>query len=83
MIGVGCCIWATATALFATCHSVGAGAPIWALNGVGLSLVVPACQSLTADLFPSSARGRAFGLLWMTALLGGMLAPLTATNLGE
>lgn len=39
-------------------------------------------QSLTADLFPAARRGRAFGCLYLTAALGGMLGALYATNLG-
>ena len=40
-------------------------------------------QSLTADLFPEGARGRAFGLLYLTGALGGMLGALWATNMGR
>lgn len=40
-------------------------------------------QSLTADLFAVAARGRAFGMLYLTSALGGMLGALFATNLGE
>jgi MFS family permease len=53
-----------------------------ALNGVGLALLVPCCQSLIADLYPAEQRGRAFGTLQLTASLGGMLGGVFATNLG-
>lgn len=53
-----------------------------ALNGVGLALLVPCCQSLIADLYPAEQRGRAFGTLQLTASLGGMLGGVFATNMG-
>ena len=53
-----------------------------ALNGVGLALLVPCCQSLIADLYPAEQRGRAFGTLQLTASFGGMLGGVFATNMG-
>ena len=35
-----------------------------------------------ADYYPPAARGRAFGALYLTGALGGMLGSLYATNLG-
>ena len=37
-------------------------------------------QSLTADYYHSSSRGQAFGTLWLTISVGGMLGALYATN---
>lgn len=53
-----------------------------ALNGVGLALLVPCCQSLIADLYPADQRGRAFGTLQLTASMGGMFGGVFATNMG-
>jgi MFS family permease len=52
------------------------------VNGLGLALLVPCCQSLIADLYPAEQRGRAFGTLQLTASLGGMLGGVFATNMG-
>ena len=41
-----------------------------AWNGLGLALVIPCVQSLIADVYSASARGRAFGLLFLTSSLG-------------
>lgn len=41
-----------------------------ALNGVGLALVMPACQSLIADLYEAQQRGRAFGIIMTVAAFG-------------
>lgn len=42
----------------------------------GLALVIPNVQSLTADYYHASSRGQAFGALWLTISLGGMLGAL-------
>lgn len=38
----------------------------WAVNGVGLAMVVPNTQSLVADFYDEAHRGRAFGALYFT-----------------
>lgn len=80
VIAVGCWLWATMTSLFALTHSLAAAMPICAMNGVGLALVIPNVQSLTADYYHASSRGQAFGTLWLTISVGGMLGALYATN---
>ena len=57
--------------------------PFWAMNGVGLALLIPTAQSLTADYNPADRRGSAFGLLWMTGALGALLGAVFATNVGH
>ncbi|PSC76181.1 MFS general substrate transporter [Micractinium conductrix] len=80
VIAIGCWIWAAMTALFALTTRLSVALPICAINGVGLALVIPNVQSLTADYYHASARGQAFGTLWLTISLGGMLGALYATN---
>ncbi|PRW32866.1 MFS general substrate transporter isoform A [Chlorella sorokiniana] len=80
VVAAGCWLWATMTALFAMTTRLAVAMPICAVNGIGLALVIPNVQSLTADYYPSSARGKAFGALWLTISLGGMLGALYATN---
>ena len=82
VIAIGCIVWSTFTALFAFTNSVSVALPLCAMNGVGLALVIPSVQSLTADLNPPESRGRAFGSLWLTISFGGMLGALYATNMG-
>ena len=44
---------------------------VWCgVNGVGLALVIPCVQSLTADYNPAEMRGRAFGIMAFTAAMG-------------
>lgn len=82
VIAVGCCIWATFTTLFACVSSLSIAIILCAVNGLGLALVIPSVQSLTADLTAREARGTAFGSLWLVISLGGMLGALYATNVG-
>ena len=82
VIFVGCTIWGCMTALFSGCTTTAQGYVLWAINGIGLALVVPTGQSLTADYFPEASRGRAFGALYLTGAFGAMLGAIYATNLG-
>ena len=54
-----------------------------AVNGVGLALVIPNAQSITADFYDELDRGKAFGALYMTSAIGGALGSLYATNIGQ
>ncbi|KAI3430502.1 hypothetical protein D9Q98_005097 [Chlorella vulgaris] len=80
VIAIGCWLWAAMTAVFACTTSLYIAMPVCAINGVGLALVIPNVQSLTADYHHSSSRGQAFGTLWLTISVGGMLGALYATN---
>ena len=83
MTAAGCLLWAATTAGFGAARSLRQGLALWAINGVGLALVIPSGQSLIADYYPPAARGRAFGALYLTGALGGMVGSLYATNLGD
>ena len=82
MTAAGCLLWAATTAGFGAARTLQQGAVLWAINGVGLALVIPSGQSLIADYYPPASRGRAFGWLYLTGALGGMIGSLYATNLG-
>lgn len=82
VVALGCTIWGCMTALFSSCTSLNQGYLLWAVNGIGLSLVIPTGQSLTADYYSEAARGRAFGALYLTGAIGAMLGSIYATNLG-
>ena len=58
------------------------GMVLSAINGVGLALVIPNAQSITADYYDELDRGKAFGALYMTSALGGAFGSLYATNQG-
>ncbi|PSC76554.1 MFS general substrate transporter [Micractinium conductrix] len=79
----GCFIWGVMAICFSFTNSVRTGMAFWAFNGVGLGLLLPNAQSLIADYFSALSRGKAFGALYLTSALGGMLGALFATNMGH
>ena len=48
---VGCVMWGVCTAAFSVCRSLREGYLFWAVNGIGLALVIPTSQSLIADYY--------------------------------
>ena len=54
-----------------------------AVNGLGLSLVIPCSQSVIADLYSPTFRGRAFGLMQLVSAAGAVGGGLFATNVGH
>lgn len=70
---------------FALASGVLQGAVLWALNGAGLALVVPAAQSLVAEYCgPSRAwlRGGVLAGMGLAGSLGAGAGALYATNIG-
>jgi MFS family permease len=49
------------------------------LTGIGLAVIVPTAQSLIADYYPPKERGKAFGLLGLTAITGVIIGTIFAT----
>lgn len=82
ILSFGAFIWGAMTLGFGFTSSVAAALPLWACNGLGLSLLIPCSQSLTADYNPETARGRAFGLLHLVGAVGALIGALFATNIG-
>ena len=66
VIAAGCFIWGVFTMLFTFTTTWHWGALMWAWNGVGLAFVIPNTQSLVADFYDDSSRGKAFGTLYTT-----------------
>ncbi|KAJ1702611.1 hypothetical protein LUZ63_002390 [Rhynchospora breviuscula] len=89
IIALGAFLWAGATFLVGISSSFLQVAISRGLNGIGLALVAPACQSLVADCTEAESRGSAFGWLQFTgcmgAVLGGffgiLLAPTTVIGI--
>ena len=80
VVAAGCFVWGATMVGFAFARTLGAGVAYWAVTGLGLCLVIPSVQSLTADLYPEADRGKAFGTLHLTSALGAALGGLYATN---
>lgn len=82
VISLGCFVWGATMFGFAFSTTLAQGIIAWAITGLGLCLVIPNVQSLTADLYPEAHRGKAFGTLQMSSALGAALGGLYATNVG-
>lgn len=78
----GCFVWAIMTTFFGCARTLNQGIAAWAINGLGLAMVIPCGQSLVADYYVAAERGKAFGGLSLTAAVGGMLGSVYATNMG-
>jgi MFS family permease len=50
-----------------------------ALNGIGLSVINPIAFTILSDLYPDAQRGKAFGLLALSASVGSTLSSVAAT----
>ena len=79
----GAAIWGSMTLGFSQATTVTGGLVFWAINGIGLSFLIPSAQSLTADYNSEEHRGRAFGFLHMVGALGALVGALFATNIGH
>ena len=82
VIGAGATVWGLTMVAFAFATSLAQGVALWSITGLGLAVIVPNVQSLTADLYAEGDRGKAFGTLHLTSALGAAGGGLVATNLG-
>eukprot|EP00897_Mesotaenium_endlicherianum_P004248 jgi/Mesen1/3851/ME000207S02862 len=82
IIGLGAVWWGVATLMVGMSSTFWAVAVARAANGVGLAVVLPAVQSVVADLHQEEHRGAGFGWLHASgqagSLLGGVLATVLA-----
>ena len=82
VVVAGAVIWGVATLAMGAMKGVGQAIGLAIFNGIGLSLIVPSVQSLIADMYAPSQRGRAFGALYMISSLGSMMFGFFATSIG-
>ncbi|PRW33724.1 MFS general substrate transporter [Chlorella sorokiniana] len=82
VVAFGCLLWGVMTAAIGLSRSLGQAFVSCAVNGFGLALVIPCVSSIIADYNPPDTRGRAFGIMSLTASLGGMAGAFYATNVG-
>eukprot|EP00210_Caulerpa_lentillifera_P003604 g3439.t1 len=83
VIAIGCLIWGIMTSAIAIANSINQAMFFAAINGFGLSLVIPCCQSIIADFYPPTSRGRAFGIMQLIAAIGVVAGGMFATNVGH
>ncbi|KAK4264904.1 hypothetical protein QN277_026022 [Acacia crassicarpa] len=73
VIALGAFLWAATTFLVAISSTFLQVAISRGLSGIGLTIVIPAIQSLVADSTEDSNRGMAFGWLAVTAYFGSII----------
>ncbi|XP_073395663.1 uncharacterized protein [Physcomitrium patens] len=81
IIASGALAWAIANAAVGVCTAYWQVAIVKAFNGIGLAMVVPAIQSLVADMHEESQRGMGFGWLHGAGQVGTLLGGVFATFL--
>ncbi len=83
LLAFGCYIWAFFTLMVALSTTFESMLIARALSGIGLAVLYPTASSLLADYYPENTRGRAFGLLGLTGILGAVLGTLYATSIAD
>jgi len=83
ILAIGCFVWGAFTIILGFLNTFGGMMAVRAFTGLGLAVIVPTSQSLIADYFPQNKRGRAFGILGLTTVLGAIVGTLYATLLGD
>jgi len=75
-------LWGLMTIALGLMTSVNQAMAYAAVNGIGLSLLIPSVQSVIADYYDASSRGKAFGSLFLVSSLGSMAGGFFATTVG-
>lgn len=83
LLALGCFIWAAFTFLVAFAISFETMLIFRAFSGIGLAVLYPTASSLLADYYPDNLRGRAFGLLGLTGIIGSVIGTLYATSIAD
>jgi len=81
VLAIGCFLWAAFTIMVAFSTLFIDMLIYRAITGIGLAVIVPTAQSLISDYFSPSKRGKAFGWLGLTGVIGSILGTLFATAL--
>ena len=79
ILTLGCLIWGIFTIIMAFSTQFIDLLIFRAITGIGLAVIVPTTQSLISDYFPPEKRGKAFGLLGLTGVLGSIIGTIFAT----
>jgi len=81
VLAIGCFLWAIFTIMVAFSTLFIDMLIYRAITGIGLAVIVPTAQSLISDYFSPSKRGKAFGWLGLTGVIGSILGTIFATAL--
>src|SRR5271157_372632 len=79
VLGIGCAIWGALTIMMALSMSFIDMLVYRALTGIGLAVIVPTANSLIADYYPATQRGKAYGILNLTGVFGMLIGAIIAS----
>ena len=79
VLSLGCFIWGVCTIILGALSTFWGMLFVRALTGIGLAVIIPTTDSLIGNYFPANSRGRAFGLLGLTGVIGVVFGTLFAT----
>ena len=82
IVAAAAILWGVMTIGLGLMTSVTQAMAYAAVNGVGLSLLIPSVQSVIADSYGPASRGKAFGALFLVSSLGSMAGGFFATTVG-
>ena len=83
LLAYGCYIWAFFTFLVAISFDFNSMLISRALSGIGLAVLYPTASSLLSDYYPDNTRGRAFGYLGLTGIVGSVFGTIYATTISD
>ena len=81
LLALGAALWGVLTILVGLATSYHEILIFRALNGLALAVIIPTSYSLIADYFPENKRGKAFGWIGLTGVLGAIFGTIFATTI--
>ncbi|WXG47279.1 MAG: MFS transporter [Candidatus Atabeyarchaeum deiterrae] len=83
VLAFGCFFWSIFTILTAISVTY-VDMLIWrSITGIGLAVIIPTTSSLIADYIAPEKRGKAYGWLGLTGVLGAVVGTVYATAIGD
>lgn len=83
LLFMGCFAWGACTLGLAFASGIKSMALLRIMNGASLAMLLPVVQSFVCDLCPEHERGWVFGLLFMSANAGQVVATLFTTPMSN
>lgn len=81
ILAFGCFLWGIITILVGLSQNYNQMLIARGVNGIALAIITPVTYSLVADYFRPNERGKAFGYLGLTSIVGAVFGTLYATTI--
>lgn len=83
LVAFSCLVWGLVTIATGFTDSFDGVVALRVLNGLAVASLVPIAGSVSADLFPASSRGRAFGMLGAVGAMGSAAGHVFSTSISH